>query len=197
VLPDFPKIKRHIRDTSSDAVRTLVRQHPTLGEIRTLSVFEGHSTVVREPTGEHTTPLEQVNVPMPLDRKVLIEKGAAAVFEQVPAIAAQFIAAQLDMLVRGVTKAAEHTGNKLSAGGTPFSQDHYVKMLETVELHFGEDGRPSIPTIFHPDPWFQGRMERKLDEWMKDPAFVARVEAVIAKQRQNWNDRESNRKLAD
>ena len=134
---------------------------------------------------------------MPLDRRTIIEKGDAAVFEQVPVIAAQMIDSQVQMLRRGVDAAVEHTGNAVHAAGAPFSQDLYLEMLQKVQIQFDDDGRPSIPSLFHPDPAFQARMEARLSEWMQDPTFRDRIEAAITKQRQDWNDRESNRKLVD
>ncbi len=102
MLPDFPRIKRHIRDQSSQLVRELVKKHPTLGRIQSRQVFEGNRTGVQDADSRRDTPMERVAIPLPLDRHTIIEKGAGAVFEQVPLIAARMIAAQLQMLVRGV-----------------------------------------------------------------------------------------------
>lgn len=197
MLPDFPRVKRYIRDASVHLVRDLVQRHPTLAQIQSRRVFEGNRTVVQDDDSRRDTPMERVAIPVPLDRHTIIEKGAAAVFEQAPVIAAQMIGAQLQMLVRGVSEAVEHTGNAVNAGGAPFSQDLYLRMLRTVQMDFEDDGTPHIPSLFHPDPRIQAHREAQLSEWLQDPSFRDRISAVIAKQRQEWNDRESNRELAD
>jgi hypothetical protein len=197
MLPDFPRIKRHIRDTSSHLVREAVKKHPTLSQIQSHQIFEGDRTAIRDDDSKRDTPLEEIAIPVQLDRHTIIEKGASLVFEQVPVIAAKMIGHHLQMLVRGVTEAVEHTGNAVHADGQPFTQDLYLQLLQTVEIDFDEDGTPQIPSAFHPDYAVQARIEARLREWIEDPSFRARVEEVIAVKRQEWNDRESNRTLVD
>jgi len=197
VLPDFPRIKHALQEAIARAIRQLVEQHPTLGQIQKVTVFEGHSTALQETNHKLASPLERVSLPVPVDRHAIIEKGPDAVSEQIPSIAGQLMAAQLGMLVREVTRATDHTGNVVHAGGQPFSQDLYIKALDTVEMQFDSGGAPSIPELFHPDPRLNAQRQRVLEEWMKDPAFVKRIEESIETQRRKWNDRESNRKLVD
>ena len=197
MLPDFPRVKHALQEAIARAIRNLAEQHPTLGQIQKVQVFEGHGTALQEPDHKLATPLERVPLPVPLDRQAIIEKGPAAVSEQIPTIAGQLMAAQLRMLVREVTRATDHTGNVVHAGDRPFSQDLYIQMLDRVEMQFDSGGTPSIPELFHPDPSVHAERQRLLEEWMKDPAFVRRIEESIEKQRQKWNDRESNRKLVD
>jgi hypothetical protein len=197
VLPDFPAIKLAVQEAAARAVLQLVEKHPTVGGIQKIRLFEGQGTALQETNDKLASPLERISIPLSLDRKDVIEKGVAALSEQVPSMAARLLGAQLGMLVREVTRAADHTGNIVQGGGKPFNQDQYVSMLDTVELDFDASGAPSIPDLFHPDPTIQAGMQRALEKWMKDPAFMARVENSIEKQRQKWNDRESNRKLVD
>jgi hypothetical protein len=197
MLPDFPRIKRHVRNTTSRVVRELVRRHPTLGEIQSRPVFEGNRTGIKDEDSKRDTPMEEVAIPALLDRHAIIEKGVNAVHEQLPLIASKMIGAQIGMLLRVADAAVEHTGNKVDAAGAPFSQEHYLQMLQTVQMEFDDDGTPHMPSPFHPDPAVQSRIEARLSQWAQDSTFRARLEAVIAKQRQDWNDRESDRKLVE
>ena len=61
-------------------------------------------------------------------------------------------------------------------------------------IDFDEKGNPILPTIvLHPD--MMKRIEGKLAEWESDPELQARRKNILAKKKEEWRDRESNRKL--
>jgi hypothetical protein len=184
MLPDFPAVKRGIQVAVARAIRALAKQHPTLGRIREIRVFEGSGTALEESGGTLGSPLERVSLPFDLDPKDVVNRGPQALIEQVPALAGHLVNAQIRLLHQGAIQATDHVGNVVHAHGQPFNQDLYIKLLETVELQFDASGVPSIPELFHPDPTAQASMQQSLEGWLMDPGFVDRVNRTIDKQRQ-------------
>jgi hypothetical protein len=103
-----------------------------------------------------------------------------------------------EMLLRKAGEATERVGNKVDAGGQPFSAELYFQMLETVQIDFDELGRPDISgrrMVMHPDQ--AERVRALMEQWEKDESFQQRYRDIMLKKREDWRDRESNRKLVD
>ena len=82
--------------------------------------------------------------------------------------------------------------------GQPFSADLYFKMLETVQIDFDDYGRPDVSgvrLVMHPDQ--AQKVQPLMAEWQNDEAFQCRYREIMLKKRDEWRDRESNRKLVD
>jgi hypothetical protein len=102
------------------------------------------------------------------------------------------------MLLRKHSEATELVGNQIDAGGQPFSAELYLKMLETVQINFDSQGRPDISSthlVMQPDQAAQ--VEPLLAQWEVDESFQRRYREIMLKKREEWRDRESNRKLVD
>ena len=67
-------------------------------------------------------------------------------------------------------------------------------MLEKIHIDFDKNGQPRMPNmVIHPDTL--ERIRPKLAEWEADPAIKKRRIEILAKKKEEWRDRESNRKL--
>jgi hypothetical protein len=102
------------------------------------------------------------------------------------------------MLLRKNAEVAERVGTKIDAEGQPFSAELYFKMLEAVQIDFDSNGRPDISgtrLVVHPEQ--AERMRQLFMQWERDDAFQERYRQVMLKKREEWRDRQSNRRLVD
>ena len=71
-------------------------------------------------------------------------------------------------------------------------------MFRKVEMDFDPQTlqpKPGFVFVMHPDT--AASMVPKVKEWEKDPTIKAEYERIIAVKREEWRDREANRKLVD
>jgi len=55
--------------------------------------------------------------------------------------------------------------------------------------------KPGFVWVMHPD--MAASVVPKVKEWERDPVFSAEYERIMAVKREEWRDREANRKLVD
>lgn len=95
-----------------------------------------------------------------------------------------------------ISEAVEAVGNSVHAGGD-FQPEHLLEVLRRKEMSF--DPVTLEPTgeffVVHPDTF--KKIEPKLREWEKDPAFRAAHDALMEEKRREWREREASRKLVD
>ena len=69
-------------------------------------------------------------------------------------------------------------------------------MYEKVEFSFDENDQPNLPSIIAGSEMYK-QISEVLEKMKDDEAFGHRLEEIVIKQRNNWNDRENNRQLVD
>ena len=111
-------------------------------------------------------------------------------------IAKEFESQQSKMIFERVNKATAKTGNMVNAGGQDINPDLILQVLETIEIDFNEAGQPRLPTLVASPEQIQ-RLKEKMPEWEKDESYKRKFDELIKRKRQEWNDRESHRKLVD
>jgi hypothetical protein len=199
MLPDFPRIKERLLRLVFMERQERIRADELVGAIRRVPYFEGQMFASGDVDGhvEHTE--SEVNAfPYEIDRAAIIERGVDAMRESLAKATAVEIQAMRQMLLRKVSESVQRVGNDISAEGRPFSADLYFKMLDTVQIDFDELERPDISgtrIVVHPDQ--AERVEKLMEEWQRDESFQQRYQEVMLKKRDEWRDRESNRKLVD
>jgi hypothetical protein len=199
MLPDFPKLKERLLRLAWFEHRGRVQADDLIGAIRATPYFEGREFATGDVDGhvEHTD-AEVVAFPYEIQRSAIIERGLDALRESLARATALQIQAMHEMLLHKAGQATARVGNQVDADGKPFSAERYFKMLETVHIDFDELGRPDIsgtPMVMHPD---QAEPVRALmEQWQQDESFQQRYREIMLKKRDEWRDRESNRKLVD
>jgi len=108
------------------------------------------------------------------------------------ALATEVAKKKMELFDRKFRESAEEVGNAVNANGAPLTQDFFLSMLERIDMEFGPNGRPT--TEFVPSSI---EMRATIQQWYGDPAFLSRYNAIVNRKRDEWRDRESNRKLVD
>jgi hypothetical protein len=199
MLPDFPALKQRLLRLAWFEHRRQVEADGLIGSISAVPYFEGRRFATGDVEGyvEQSIP-EVTAIPYEIERAAIIEGGLSALSESLKRASELQIQAMHEMLFRKHGEATERVGNQVDAGGQPFSADLYFKMLETVQIDFDDYGRPDVSgvrLVMHPD--HAQKVQPMMAEWQNDEAFQRRYREIMLKKRDEWRDRESNRKLVD
>jgi len=95
-----------------------------------------------------------------------------------------------------ISRVTKLSGNEIDAKNKPFSKELFLELIEKVVLDFDQNGDLNQPTMVM-DPVFWEKNKDKIMAWEKDEEFVRKHEQLIAKKKEEWIDRENNRKLVD
>ena len=192
MLPDFPKIKRKVNELLTRYLQRLVRADPLLSKIKEQPVFEGNRMSSGVRTGESV--FEQISAQSPVKRKDIIEKGLKVYFKSIPLMADEIIKQKTKLLFAKIGQSTQETGNIVDLKGKPLTPERFLELLEKIWIDFDDKGKPHIPTlVVSPETGIQ--LKQKFAEWAKDPVHERKFEELMERKREEWNDRESNRKL--
>jgi len=87
------------------------------------------------------------------------------------------------------------TGNYIDVGGE-FTAEHFFKMLDKLEVPFTDEGAPILPTIYGGEDVLNS-FKGVLTQIDSDPVHRARGLSLMVAKREQWRDRENNRRLVD
>jgi len=192
MLPDFPKIKRKVNELLTRYLQKLVRADPLLSKIKVQPCFEGNRLSSDVRTGE--SPFEQISGQAPVKRKDVIQKGLKVYFESIPVMADEVIKQMTEHLFGKVDQAVQETGNIVRLKGKPLTPERYLELLEKTQIDFDDQGKPHIPTLVA-SPEIGIQLKQNFAKWEKSPVHRQKFQELIERKREEWNDREGNRKL--
>jgi hypothetical protein len=143
---------------------------------------------------------QEISTKFEISKEELLKSGPEAYFSRVPQIAKEWSEKQAQLFFKKMDEIVEATGNVVDAKSRPLSPSLYLAALDTVAMSFDEFGNPNLPSLFlHPD-----KAEKMKEEFQKLETnsilklkFNLLRKLIIDKKRQDWVDRESNRKLVD
>ena len=199
MLPDFPKLKKRLLRLAQLCYRQQIEADELIGVIRTIPYFEGSRFVTGDVDGYvEESAAEEMEIPFEIDRSAIIDRGIDALVESYKKAAEIQVQAMRAMLFRKISEATARVGNQIDAAGESFSMDLYFKLLETVQIEFDSHGRPDISgTRLVMPPEDAERVQSLIAQWQNDESFQRRYTEMMLRKREEWRDRESNRKLVD
>lgn len=198
MLPDFPKIKCKWSARFAQLVRAQVNNASFVSQIKKIRYFEGDVMNVTDSTGEtEESNFKQFSGGLEVNNQDLIERGPFAFMEGLDKLAMDLSSQQTQMIFESLEKTTAKTGNIVNSGEQEINPDHILLLLEKIELDFSEDGQLRPPTFVLPTPKDCERLNEKLPEWEKNEDFKRKFIELIERKKQEWNDRESHRKLVD
>jgi hypothetical protein len=110
-------------------------------------------------------------------------------------LAADSMASQSETaLFASIGRVTDEVGNSIDVGGKPFTPEMLLDMLDKMWIEFDDQGRPEMPTMVMHPTMFES-IRSRFPEFDKDPLFMSRHAEIMARKKEEWRDRESNRKL--
>lgn len=197
MLPDFPALKNEIQKIIFAKVRHRVDSSDSvLSQMRRFTQHEGYEMRYEQHGGTSVQEgPEQIGV------KVVIPIGdvphliGEKLEEKLKEIAEEFRTQEAKFFFQRLHESCDKAGTSINANGAPMSADLLLQMISTVQTDFGPDGRPTNSFVIHPD--MAPALKRIAEEIENDPELKRRNAEILARQREEWATRESNRKLVD
>ena len=199
MLPDFPRIKERLLRLASIGYRRRINADGLIGQIAAMPYFEGEQFASGDVEWHiEESPAEVKAISYEIQRSAIIDRGPAALVESLENAAQIHLKELHELLFRKHSEATERVGNAVDALGRPFSADLYLEMLEKIQIDFDASGRPDTSgarLVMHPD--VAERVIPLMQQWENDEDFQRRYRDLMLRKRDEWRDRESNRKLVD
>ena len=199
MLPDFTRVKTCVnRDLLRWASRQIPVVAPLLREVAKYRQHEGNAgKIVREDESENTIDFQFVSGEIDLNREEMKYFDLKAIQQKLIEVARQIGQAQEQKMLELAGEAAESVGNVVHAGGE-LTPDKFLEVFRKVEMDFDPQTlqpKPGFKFVMHPD--IAASVDQKVKKWKKAPTFIAEYERIIAVKREEWRDREADRKLVD
>jgi hypothetical protein len=198
MFPDFPEIKSHISQSRSAEISATRFGDPVLAKVRSYRHHEGDRfTIIREDGSSTTSQQRQLRSEnMEFRLPDIQSRGEVAIFETI-AKAHQQIAIASRRLVSETLD--EEPINRLDGAGRRFSPELYLEILESLEMSFDEQGNWNEPDFWQerPNPAMMKTVQSVRKRFDEETELKSKLNALLHRKREAFNDREANRKLVD
>lgn len=196
MLPDWPNLKKDLLDFVTAYVRMRVRQlMPVTRDMPTVIFFEGHEKLsIRDDGSEDRSCPSTAESTIELEGDEVTRLTLEELFTKMNRMAEEIARQQSRQIFERIDEAIESVGNVRSMSGKPLRGSDVLDMLEMVQIDFDERLDPIMPTaVGHPRG--QEAFAKAMSEIEDDFELKARREAIIARKREEYRDREAARNL--
>ena len=199
MLPDFTRVKTR---ANRDLLRRVRQQVPAVAPLmQGVATFHQHEgkigRIVRADESEDPIDYHLVSCETVLNREEMMRFDLTAIQQKLSEVANQIGQAQTKRMLEAAGEAADSVGNVVHAGGE-LTPDKVLEVYRKVERDFDPQTlqpKPGFVWTMHPD--VAASVIPKIEEWEKDPVFKAEYERIMTVKREEWRDREANRKLVN
>jgi hypothetical protein len=196
--PDYPRFKsRMSRRLLALFNKEVEARAPLVAQIRVVARHEGNGGSYETEDGEiKEMNLQQTTVPIELPTASIPSLEIDELVQRVKDLAEAMARKKTRALLAAVDAMVEEAGTAVEAPGQPLTAELMLKAWDTMDIAFDENGNPELPTtVLNP---IQGeRFKEQLRRLDAEPDLIRRRREIIDRQRLDWYDRESRRKLVD
>ena len=196
MLPDYPKIKERLLKIYSTQMKETSWKSYLLSKINRIVLHEGDRIgIVREDGSNSEIKMEkqEVHIRIPVE---YITAGNHKKISEIVAVAAEEMRKKITQnIYTSISDAADSVGNTINAKGMALNPDHIYELFDKVQLDFDKNGNIKEGFEFHIHPDTIEAVKRVSQEIESDPIQKKRFDELIARKREEWRVRESNRKL--
>ena len=199
MLPDFFRCKKRLLELAQISFRQTLNAEGVVALIKNVPYFEGNrfeSSDVEGTLSSHKP--HTFEAALCADRQQIAESGIQYFIQMLREQTERLHQEQFELFQERMDEAVTRTGNAIDTGGQPLTFNLYLDLLEKVDLEFDEQGNPDFSSRFLVvSPEMADFLRQKMPEWEQNVEFQRRLETIINNKREDWLDRESNRKLVD
>ncbi len=168
------------------------RRDPVLGQIRRYESDDIPNSQVTAPSGEvvgTSQILCQMEFSMTMSDAVAGDLESFTL--SLDTAAESGLQSLMPQIFAAIGQVCEATGNVVDATGQPFSHDIFLRLLESLEVHFDEEGNHNLTMVVHPDVMEKiKKLPPPTEE--QDKAF----EELMERKRWEFNESKRRRELA-
>ncbi len=199
MLPDFPHLKRRVNTRLLRFVREQVPAlAPLLRDVSSYMQHEGsRGDLIRADESRDSTTFEAAHFEFELPKEEMRVLDIEALKRRLMELAEQLAAHQSRLMLTRVGEAATAVGNEVNAGGD-LRPEHVLEVMRKLQVDFDpltNKPKPGRAWVMHPDT--AAKVVAKMQQWEKDPLFIAELNRIEDQQREDWRAREARRILAD
>lgn len=194
MLPDFPETKRLFSRFFRTYMRQKIREISPYSTVQTRYLHEGRTmTIIRADQSESTSGMEELSTHLEINLDEVPNLTLQIVIDKLDAMIADLVRKQTDFIRERVSSEIPES-QTLDAKGRRFDAQVAIEMLEKMQIEFYPDGTPH--TIFVDGPLFTAeRMAAVEKEFKNNPELKRKFDEMLAKKKEEWCARETNRKL--
>ena len=195
MLPDFPISKALSSTYITSIIKIAMKQHcgPYFNDIPEKQIYEGDGFISQySETLSHETDLKKIAGTSDFNKDELLN-NKNLVIEKLFEIGQQMAEQQMKMMFDTISSVTEKVGNVVQSNKEMTPEDIF-NVYSKITIDLNADGTPRLPTIVTGTE-MHNKMKAVLDQIFNDEALKKRFEEIINTQKQNWHDRENNRKL--
>ena len=197
MLPDFIYLKEKVKGNLNQYIRIMSKNDPLIANIREELIFEGDGIVYHTIDGEEQKKnYDKIKSEFKLKDEEIIDKGPMALIPLMRNLGKDIESQKSKHILKELKETTEKAGNVIDGKGKKINPDIILQCLEKIQIDFDENGNPYMPALFV-DPKMADYIKGKIPEWEKDIEHKKKHEELMKKKKEEWHDRESNRKLVD
>lgn len=198
MLPDYPRFKsRMSKRLLALFNREVEARAPLVAQIRVVARHEGNNGSYETEEGDiNEMNLQRTTVPIELPMESIPSLEIDELVRKVKDLAEVMARKKTRALFAAVETAVEGAGTSVDAQGQPLTAELMLKAWETMVIDFDENAKPELPTTVL-NPVQSARFMEQLQRLDTEPELIRRRREMIERQRLDWYDRESRRKLVD
>lgn len=195
MLPDYPKAKNKFREKYHESMRNLMERQASIIEgVPKYIVHEGDGDeIARRDGSKEQTNLQRAEAATEFSDEEIQELTPQKVFDKFSKMALDLGDQQAKIFINALEKATTKSGNVVD-GKDKKIEESFLEMLETIWINFDENGNPELPTILtgtkNSESFYKAI--QNIDD---DPRLARRKKEILSKKKQEWRDREADRKL--
>lgn len=194
MLPDFPNFKNKLNRGTYRFLTENFHKTGLLSMTKKKILFEGNGfSFQREDDNlkNEEDVLKEMTGKFEIKNDDLLVKGPIAYIEGMLGVIEELNGKGEVLVINKMQEATEKSGN-IVRSKDKFTPDTILEMFEKISMSFDENGNHELFFVSGDDSF-----DEALTEFRTNPEYIEKYQKLIEKKRQEWNDRENNRKLVD
>lgn len=196
MLPDYPSLKKEIRDVLNVFLRKQVEQYSiAIRQIPKTKIFEGKGTVIKRSSGEEDlTKFMSSETGFEIKYNEIPEMGINDILEKLDETAMNMVGKMESTFFKSISEQLDKAGRTFGQKGEPLTGKTILNALRNIFISFDKDGKPSLPSIFH-GPKLAESMKNAFKEIDENPELKKEGEEIWLQKKEEWRAEEASRKL--
>lgn len=194
MLPDFPETKRMFSRFFRTYMRLKIREVSPYSAVQTRYLHEGQAMkITRADQSESTSGMEQLAASLEIKFEEIENLTFQKAIEKHDIMISDMVQKQTQFIRKRMSSEIPES-QTLDGKGRKFDGKVVIDMLEKMQIEFNPDGSPH--EIFVDGPLFtQERLAAVYKEFNSNPELKKKFNEMMEKKKEEWRDREADRKL--
>jgi hypothetical protein len=195
MLPDFPELKAKLASRLRARMKSVhASQTVPFSAAGIIHIPEGDRLMTIDEDGvESEVPMKEHRVALEFSADEIESLEPVEIIRRFDQAAREMAIQTGKTFVESLDRAVQSVGNVMTYRGSLTGED-LLAMWDHMLIEFDDAGRPCLPTLLCGQQ-LHSQLMALLPQLECDPDFQERYKSLMARKREEWRDRESDRKL--